>query len=119
MSDLKMSELLNKFRDILGQSQKEVADNLEVPAPSLSFYENDRRIPPLDVLIMLLDFYDAKLFIETDLGKWKLTVNEDDEVRLIEKDKSEEVGLLSGLDDQEKEDLVSYIRRRRRNTHES
>lgn len=113
-----LSDLLVRFRDILGQSQKEVADGVEIPPPSLSFYENGRRIPPFPILIKLLDHYDAQLKIETDLGEWIFDVDEDDNIELDEQAKSEEIGLLSGLDPQEKEDLIAYVRRRRRHTEE-
>ncbi|MFB6356230.1 MAG: helix-turn-helix domain-containing protein [bacterium] len=114
---IELSELLLRFRDIVSQNQKQVADAVEIPPPSLSFYENGERIPPFKILIKLLQHYDARLNIETDLGKWVFEV-EDDEVILKEEPKSEELGLLSGLDDQEKEDLISYIRRRRRHAEE-
>ena len=114
MSDaINLSELLKKFRDIVGESQKEVAESLDLPPPSLSFYENDERLPPFDVLVELLEYYDARLVVETDLGKWTFRA-EDGSVRLEPEKKSEEMGLLSGIDEEEKEDLIAYIRRRRR-----
>jgi len=113
-----LSDLLVRFRDILSQSQKEVADGVGIPPPSLSFYENGRRIPPFPILVKLLNYYDAQLKIETDLGEWVFDVDEEDNIKLNEQTKSEEIGLLSGLDPQEKEDLIAYIRRRRRHTEE-
>jgi transcriptional regulator with XRE-family HTH domain len=113
-----LSDLLVHFRDILEQSQKEVADAVEIPPPSLSFYENGRRIPPFPILIKLLDHYDAQLKIETDLGEWVFDVDDEKEIELEEREKTEEMGLLSGLEDQEKEDLIAYVRRRRRHTEE-
>lgn len=111
---VKLSDLLIKFRDIHEESQKEVAEQLDIPPPSLSFYENDRRIPPFQILIKLLDHYDARIVIETDLGEWEFDLDDEGDVELEEKPKGEEMGLLSGLDDTEKEDLIAYIRRRRR-----
>ncbi len=116
---ISLSELLVRFRDILGQSQKDVADAVEIPAPSLSFYENGRRIPPFAILIQLLDHYDAQLNIETDLGEWVFTLGKRGDIQLREKKKSDEMGLLSGLDPAEKEDLIAYIRRRRRHSDNS
>jgi len=110
----KMSELLRKFRGIVGESQKSVAEALDIPAPSLSFYENGRRIPPFDTLIRLLQYYDVRLMIEADLGKWTFELDGDGDVSLRERPKTEQMGLLSGLEEQEKEDLIAYIRRRRR-----
>jgi len=111
-----LAELLVRFRNVLEQSQKEVADRVEIPPPSLSFYENGRRIPPFAILIRLLDHYDAQLKIETDLGEWTFDVENEDKIKLEEQEKSEEIGLLSGLEPTEKEDLIAYIRRRRRHT---
>lgn len=120
MSDaIRLSELLKKFRDIVDESQKEVAENLELPPPSLSFYENDERLPPFESLIKLLEYYDARLVVETDLGKWTFVRNDDDELMLQSEEKTDEMGLLSGIDQEEKEDLISYIRRRRRSDESS
>lgn len=109
-----LSKLLVRFRDILGQSQKEVASQIDIPAPSLSFYENGRRVPPFSILIQLLEHYDAQLSIETDLGEWVFGVGDRGEIQLHEKEKSDEMGLLSGIAPEEREDLIAYIRRRRR-----
>lgn len=119
MSDKnELSELLVRFRGVLDQSQKEVADGIDIPPPSLSFYENGRRIPPFPILIQLLDYYDAQLKIETDLGEWVFGVDSNENIKLEEQEKMDEIGLLSGLDPQEKEDIIAYIRRRRRHTEE-
>jgi transcriptional regulator with XRE-family HTH domain len=114
-----LAELLIKFRDILDESQKEVAEQLDLPPPSLSFYENEERLPPFDVLVELLDHYDAHLVVETDLGKWTFEMNGDDELKLKPEEKTDEIGLLSGIDEEEKEDLIAYIRRRRRKNQDT
>lgn len=111
---ISLAELLKKFRDVVEESQKEVAEGLDLPPPSLSFYENDERLPPFDVLVELLDYYDARLVVETDLGKWTFRGDEDGSIALEPEQKSEEMGLLSGIEEEEKEDLIAYIRRRRR-----
>lgn len=113
METLSLSQLLTKFRDILDESQKEVADRMDLPPPSLSFYENGERIPPFPVLLELLDYYDARLKVETDLGEW-IFKRDDGEIVLESQEKAEQMGLLSGLPEDEKEDLIAYIRRRRR-----
>lgn len=113
MDVLNLSTLLTKFRDIVGESQKEVAEALEMPPPSLSFYENGERIPPFPVLLKLLEYYDARLKVETDLGEWVFEVDEDG-IKLLPEEKTEQMGLLAGLEEDEKEDLIAYIRRRRR-----
>jgi transcriptional regulator with XRE-family HTH domain len=118
VESLLLSDLLTKFRDIMDQSQKAVAEALDLPPPSLSFYENGERTPPFPVLLQLLDFYEARLKVETDLGEWVFKLD-DGEIRLEPKEKVEEMGLLSGLDEDEKEDLIAYIRRRRRHAGES
>jgi transcriptional regulator with XRE-family HTH domain len=110
---ISLAELLKKFRDVVEESQKEVAEALELPPPSLSFYENDERLPPFNVLVELLEYYDARLVVETDLGKWTFR-EENGSIRLEPEKKTEEMGLLSGIDEEEKEDLIAYIRRRRR-----
>lgn len=115
MSDaINLSELLKKFRDIVGESQKEVAESLDLPPPSLSFYENDERLPPFESLVKLLEYYDARLVVETDLGQWTFVRDEEGNLKLEPEEKTEEMGLLSGIDQEEKEDLIAYIRRRRR-----
>jgi transcriptional regulator with XRE-family HTH domain len=111
---LSLADLLIKFRDILDESQKEVAEQLDIPPPSLSFYENEERLPPFDVLVELLDHYDARLVVETDLGKWTFKNTGEDNLKLNPEEKTDEMGLLAGIDDDEKEDLIAYIRRRRR-----
>lgn len=114
MSDtISLAELLRKFRDVVEESQKEVAEALDLPPPSLSFYENDERLPPFDVLVRLLEYYDARLVVETDLGKWTFQ-EKDGSVQLEPEKKTQEMGLLNGIDEKEKEDLIAYIRRRRR-----
>lgn len=113
MSDtVSLSEILNKFRKLLEEDQSEVAEKLDLPAASLSFYERGERTPPYEVLIKLLEYYDARLTIESQLGKWVCKEGED-ELELEEVPKSEELDLLTGLDEQEREDLVAYIRRRK------
>lgn len=111
---LTLAELLKKFRGVVEESQKEVAEELDLPPPSLSFYENDERLPPFDVLVELLEYYDARLVVETDLGKWTFRQDGNGSIELVPEKKSEEMGLLSGIDEEEKEDLIAYIRRRRR-----
>lgn len=113
MDELTLSQLLTKLRGIIGESQKDVADRMEMPPPSLSFYENGERIPPFPVLLKLLDHYDARLKVETDLGEWVFEASDGD-ISLTPQEKTEQMGLLSGLNDDEKEDLIAYIRRRRR-----
>jgi len=110
-----LSDLLVKFRTLTDMKQNEVARQVDIPAPSLSFYENGERTPPYKALIKLLDFFDAQLSIETDLGKWIFQPDQSGNISLEEQPKSEELGLLDGLEEQEKEDLIAYIRRRRRN----
>jgi transcriptional regulator with XRE-family HTH domain len=114
---ISLSELLTRFRDIIECSQKEVAEAVDIPAPSLSFYENGQRTPPYKTLVNLLEYYDAQMLIETDLGKW-VWAEVNGEPQLIEMAKKEEIGLLSGLPEDEKEDLIAYIRRRRQHHEE-
>ncbi|MFB6344392.1 MAG: helix-turn-helix domain-containing protein, partial [bacterium] len=104
MESITLADLLAKFRDNRGESQKEVAAELDMPPPSLSFYENGERTPPFHVLLELLDYYDARLTVETDLGEW-IFKKDKGTIELEPEEKIEQMGLLSGLDEKEKEDL--------------
>lgn len=42
-------------------SQKELAQLLEVSVPEISFYENSKRIPPLEKLIRLSEIFEISL----------------------------------------------------------
>ena len=114
--EISLSELLSEFRKNLDMKQTELSQETSVPAPSLSFYENGERTPPYKTLVKLLEFFDARLVIEGDLERWIFKLDQSGEIVLEKQSRSEEQGLLSGLEEQEKKDLVNYIRRRRRNT---
>ncbi|UKJ06309.1 helix-turn-helix domain-containing protein [Solitalea lacus] len=60
--------ILKAFRERNNLSQESVASFLEVKREMLSYYENDSRVAPLDVLEKLADLYGAELadFFETD-----------------------------------------------------
>ena len=51
MSEIKLGEKLQILRKEMQYSQKDFADFLEIPQPSLSAYENNRNSPTMDVLI--------------------------------------------------------------------
>lgn len=109
---ISLGELLADFRETLDQDQKEVASNLSIPPSSLSFYENGKRVPPHDILVKLFQYYNARLSVESDAGKW-IVKTSGEELELEKVPENEEVDLLAGLDEEEREDLISYIRRRK------
>ena len=114
--EISLSELLSQFRKSMEMKQTELSEQTDVPAPSLSFYENGERTPPYKTLVKLLEFFDARLVIEADQDRWIFEPEQEDGILLEKQPRSKERGLLSGLDEQEKKDLVAYIRRRRRST---
>ncbi|MCX2453636.1 helix-turn-helix transcriptional regulator [Pedobacter sp. PLR] len=63
-----IGELIASYREKNGLSQQKVADYLNIKRESLSYYENNEREAPLDVLERLADLYGADLtdFFETD-----------------------------------------------------
>ncbi len=107
-----LSELLRQFRETVGQTQKEVAEALDIPPSSLSFYESGERTPPYSTLIRLLDYYGSRVTIESDFGKWVFSCTEA-EIALEKVPEKEELDLLAGLEPDEREDLIAYIRRRK------
>ncbi|GEM_PF-4778233 len=107
-----LSELLKQFRETVGEPQKEVAQALDIPPSSLSFYESGERTPPYSTLIKLLDYYGGRLAIESDFGKWIFS-HQNDGITLEKLPEKEELDLLAGLDSDEREDLIAYIRRRK------
>ncbi len=107
-----LDELLFELRESIEEKQSEVAENTDVSSPSLSYYERGERTPPYKTLIELLDHYGAHLAIESQEGKWKFQVKEG-EISFREVKETESLDIFTGLDKQEKEDLIAYIRRRK------
>ncbi|MGM0381758.1 MAG: helix-turn-helix domain-containing protein, partial [bacterium] len=85
-----LADLITEFRTTIDMKQNEVAQQADVAAPSLSFYENGERTPPYKTLIKLLDFFDAQLTIETDLDKWIFKKDKGKEITLEKQPKSKE-----------------------------
>lgn len=54
---MSLGKRLKKLREINNKQQKEVAIELNIPKATLSSYENDLRLPSLQNLIMLADYY--------------------------------------------------------------
>ncbi len=115
---MSLGELLADFRESLDKDQKEVAEDLNLPAASLSFYENDRRTPPYGIFARLLHYYNARLTIESDVGKWVFKPR-GKSIRIEKIPDDEELDLLAGLEENEREDLISYIRRRKHSRRRS
>ncbi len=109
---ISLGELLTNFRKALEKNQKQVANELDMPSSSLSFYENNNRIPPHQVLVKLLNYYNSRLTVESDIGKWTFKTT-DDSIYLEKIPEDEELDLMAGLDPTEREDLINYIRRRK------
>lgn len=50
---MSFSERLQQLRKDMGMTQKEFADLLEIPQPSVSAYENSKNTPTLDILVTI------------------------------------------------------------------
>ena len=61
-------ELIKSYREKNGLSQQTVSNYLGIKREALSYYENNEREAPLEVMEMLADLYGADLadFFETD-----------------------------------------------------
>ncbi|SFD75252.1 Helix-turn-helix [Chitinophaga sp. CF118] len=68
--------ILKAFRERNNLSQEDVASFLSVKREVLSYYENDSREAPLDVLEKLADLYGADLtdFFETEYNQVKANI---------------------------------------------
>lgn len=63
-----LAELIKTYREKSGFSQQKVADYLNIKREALSYYENNERDAPLEVLERLADLYGVELanFFETN-----------------------------------------------------
>ena len=48
---------LKLLREQNNETQRQVADNTKIPRANLARYETGENVPPLDVLIILADYY--------------------------------------------------------------
>ena len=111
-----LGDLLERFRQAEELSQRDLAEKSDLPAPSISYYENNRRIPPLKTLARLLDSLDARLVIEQDDECWQVEPDTSgDKPTGVEKVEGM-VSLLKGLDPKEREDILEFLRLRRRHS---
>ncbi|WP_083122541.1 helix-turn-helix domain-containing protein [Megasphaera sp. DISK 18] len=61
VSKIKLGDKLKKLREKKGLMQRDVCLALKIEQSTLANYENNRRIPSLDVLIALADYYGTSL----------------------------------------------------------
>lgn len=52
---------LKLLRDLKGKSQQEVCSELNIEQSTLANYENDRRIPKLDILVKMANYYNCSV----------------------------------------------------------
>jgi len=52
---------LKAFRKESGKTQKEVAEKTGISRTNLGRYETGENVPPLDILIILADYYEISL----------------------------------------------------------
>ncbi len=53
--------ILRTLRHSRALTQKEIADYLGLTPKMISFYENDERTPPADILIKLADYFNVSI----------------------------------------------------------
>lgn len=109
-----LPELLKKFRDVFDDSQKDVSKGTGLEAPSISFYENGSRFPPVDKLIDLLNYFGVEIHLVSDFGTWKMksSSKSGERMRLYYSEK-DSTNVFRGLPEDEVEDIYSLIKRRR------
>lgn len=78
-SNLKsLGERLRMLRQEADLTQKELAAKISLTPKMISFYENDQRIPPADVLIKLADIFN--ITIDYLLGRTNRITLEEEEL---------------------------------------
>lgn len=73
MRDTTFGNRLKSLRSVLGKNQKDFAEYVNIPQPSLSAYENDKNSPTLDVLIQIAD--KCGVSIDWLCGRTNSTIN--------------------------------------------
>ncbi|MBQ8374691.1 MAG: helix-turn-helix transcriptional regulator [Clostridia bacterium] len=56
-----IAESLKEHRERRQYSQSELARKTGIAQPKISYYENERHIPPVDLCMKLADFYEISL----------------------------------------------------------
>ena len=56
-----LGERLKLLRELKGKKQQEVCEALNIEQSTLANYENDRRIPKIDILIKLAEYYNISV----------------------------------------------------------
>lgn len=69
-----LGQQLKMLREIKGKSQQEVCTALNIEQSTLANYENDKRIPKLEILIKLAEYYNVS--VDCLLGLKKVDSNE-------------------------------------------
>ena len=52
---------LKYLRELKGKSQQEVCSILNIEQSTLANYENDKRVPKIDILIKLAEYYNVSV----------------------------------------------------------
>ena len=52
---------LKFLRELKGKSQQEVCSILNIEQSTLANYENDKRVPKIDILIKLAEYYNVSV----------------------------------------------------------
>lgn len=78
---------ITKLREKIGKSQKQLALDLEIPAPTLNKYENSLTEPNIKTLIKIADYFNVS--IDELVGRETDTINlkylDENEAYLIRK----------------------------------
>ena len=70
-----LGKQLKMLREIKGKSQQEVCSALNIEQSTLANYENDKRIPKIEILIKLAEYYNIS--VDCLLGLKKIGSNVD------------------------------------------
>lgn len=57
----KLAVNIKKLRTLKGMTQEELADELHVSRASVTLYEEGKRIPSLDIIMSLSNFFDRTI----------------------------------------------------------
>lgn len=116
MAGQRLGDLLEQLRGEEGSSQRDLADRSDLPAPSISYYENNRRIPPLQALARILRSLDGRLVIEREDSSWQIVPGPEDEEAPRVEPVEGTASLLDGLDPEERRDILEFLENRRRHS---
>lgn len=112
-SALSLGERIKNCRKELNYTQDKLANQVGVTKKTISFYENNQRIPPIDMLLKLSDFFSVStdyLLEKTDFKNW----NTSDSLPQLSSQEKLCIELFQLLDNDYKDiiigDLKKYVR---------